>query len=66
MEDFSERPAVSAFLLLELGSFKVTKTTVRADLRREDSRVYTQFRAVREQWRVKDILISIWDPTVVS
>ena len=53
---FMERPVVSAFFMVEYGSFKVTMKMVCADLRKEDSRVYTNICALDEKSRVKDVI----------
>ena len=66
MDEFIDQPVVSAFLMVELASFKVTMKTACADLCTNDSRVYTTFCAVQVKSRVKDLKISIWDQTVVS
>ena len=55
LEDSIDRPVVSAFLMAELGSFKVTMVPISQSSC-----------AVWEKSRVKGIKISMWDQTVVS
>ena len=64
---FIERPVVSAFLMVELGDFKVTMTKRLVPISERKTHWCSQsYCAVQEKLLEKDIRISLWDPTVVS